>query len=242
MTDSDRESKVAAIVQKLDKTSGSDILATAFRAAVDAIPIVGGSLSTLVDQMIPDWKLKRLLTFVAELALDIESLQDKLDKDYIKTEEFGYIFEQTFRAVLQEHQNEKLQALKNVLLNSMVRKDVNQEMKEYMLNTLRKLDSIHMRFIGLLDNPAAYYKTKALSDGSPIPGGSMINEMRRCFPELNESVIRAVWNDLFTYGITNTDANSLGGMISTSGSKALESRLSQFGRLLVDFAKSPART
>jgi hypothetical protein len=241
MTDSDRESKVAAIAQKLDKTPGSELAATAIRAAVDAIPIVGGSLSTLIEQLIPDWKFKRLLTFVAELSVDVESVKERIQLDYLKKEQFGFLFEQTFRAVLENYQVEKLDALRNVLVNSMVSMDVNQEMKEYMLGLVGRLGSLHMRFVSLLEDPAIYYKTHGVQDEvSQVGiGGSMIQELRKCFTEMTDESIRAVWNDLYNYALVNTEGRTLGVMISDRGSRALKGCLTEFGRLLVRFIRSP---
>jgi uncharacterized protein YfbU (UPF0304 family) len=241
MTESDRESKVAAIVQKLDKTPGHELAATAIRAAVDVIPIVGGSLSTLIEQMIPDWKFKRLSTFVAYLSVDIESVKERIQLDYLKKEEFGFLFEQTFRAVLENYQVEKLDALKNVLVNSMVSADVNQEMKEYILGLVGRLESLHMRFVSLLEDPTNYYKTHGVQDeiSQVVIGGSRMQELRKCFTAMTDESIRAVWNDLYNYALVSIDARNLGVMISDRGSRALTGLLTEFGKLFVRFIRLP---
>jgi hypothetical protein len=240
MSQTDRESKVAAIVQKLGNTPGKELATTAIRAAVDAIPIVGGSLSTLIEQMIPEWRFKRLLTFVAELSVDIEACKDRIRLDYLSKEQFGFLFEQTFRAVLENYQVEKLEALRNILVNSMVSSDVNQEMKEYMLGLVGRLGSLHMRFVSLLEDPPDYYRSHEVEDNSSqLVGGSIMQELRKCFMTMTDDTIRAVWNDLYNYALVNTEARNLGAMISARGSRALEGRLTEFGRIFVRFVRSP---
>jgi hypothetical protein len=157
--------------------------------------------------------------------------------DYVKTEEFGYLFEQTFRGVLEEYAGEKLFVLKSMLLNSMVRGDVKQETKEYMLSVVRSLSVIHLRVLGMLDNPALYYQSRGLQDGGMAIGGSRMAELRKCFPDYDESVIRAVWSDLYRYGLVV--ASELGTMISSSGSRALQGLITPFGQLLIAFIKKP---
>jgi hypothetical protein len=191
--------------------------------------------------MIPDWKFKRLSTFVAHLSVDIESIKERIQLDYLKKEEFGFLFEQTFRAVLENYQVEKLDALRNILLNSMVSADVNQEMKEYLLGLVGRLGSLHMRFVSLLEDPTSFYKTHEVQDENSqgAIGGSIIQELRKCFTAMTDDGIRAVWNDLYNNALVNTEARSLGGMISARGSRALEGRLTEFGRLFVRFIRSP---
>jgi hypothetical protein len=240
LSTSDKEEKITALSKELDKTPAKELAATAIRAAIDALPFVGGPISTLVEELIPNWKLQRLQRFVAALRVDLESLGSKIDVECLRKEEFGYLFEKTFRGVIMNYQAEKLDALKNILLNSMIATDVKQELKEYLLSVLENLSSLHMRFIALLEAPSEFYKSKGLQDGSAVLGGSLIQEMRKCFPELDDNTIRAVWSDLYNYGIVNTQANVLGAMISSTGSKALEGRLSEFGRLLTRFIRSPS--
>jgi hypothetical protein len=237
LSDSDREETIVAISKQLDETSAGQMAATNLRAVIAMIPFVGGAFSTLATELIPNWKLQRLNRFVAALKVDLEALGNRIDIQYLKKEEFGYILEKTFRAVVLNYQDEKLGALRNVLLNSMVRTDIKQDVKEYLLHLTESLDTLHMRFLALLRNPSEYYRNKQLQDN---PHGSMMTELRKCFPELADGTMRAVWNDLYNYGIVSVTPNLLGAGISPIGSEALVGRLSEFGKLLVDFIGSPS--
>ncbi len=239
MSSDEREQKIAAIVKRLDETPGKQYVGTVVRAAIELIPYVGGSFSTLMEELIRNWKMQRLQRFVAELALDFKSLGERVNLEYVKKEEFGYLFEQTFRVVLENYQSEKLEAFRNILLNSTVRTEVRQELKEYFLNLARNITPVHFRFISLLANPADYYRARGLQDERGAIGGSIMQELRKCFPEHEDATIRSVWNDLYNYGIVNTDTDGIGAMMSVSGSQALERRLSSFGQLFVNFIKSP---
>jgi hypothetical protein len=54
-------------------------------------------------------------------------------------------------------------------------------------------------------------------------------ELRKCFPELADGAIRAVWNDLYNYGILNTESYFLDVGAASSGCQVLDERLSDFG-------------
>jgi hypothetical protein len=93
----------------------------------------------------------------------------------------------------------------------------------------------------LLEHPKNYYKSQGVQDETSdiAVGGSMMQELRKCFPSMTEESIRAVWNDLYNYAMLNTDARTLGGMISSRGSQALAGRLTEFGKIFVRFIRSP---
>lgn len=233
-----KEDKIVAISKQLGETPAEQLAAANLRAILALIPFVGGAFSTLASELIPNWKLERLLRFVAALKVDLEALGNRIDGEYLKKEQFGYIFEKTFRAILLNYQIEKLDALRNVLLNSMLRTDIRQDVKEYLLHLAESLDTLHMRFLAVLQNPMEYYRKKQLTDVDSL-GGSMMTELRRCFPELSDGGIHAVWNDLYNYAIVGATSNNLGVMISSTGSRALTGQLSDFGKLLVSFIGSP---
>jgi hypothetical protein len=82
------------------------------------------------------------------------------------------------------------------------------------------------------------YKTPS---GTPIFQGDTTNvALPYAFPELADGTMRAVWNDLYNYGIVSVTPNLLGAGISPIGSEALVGQLSEFGKLLVDFIGSPS--
>lgn len=241
MSDSDREEKIVKISKQLGETTPEQMAATNLRAVIALIPFVGGALNTLATELIPNWKMDRLYRFVGALKVNLDRLGSKVDAEYLKREEFGHIFERTFRAVALNYQTEKLDALKNALLSSMVRTDIRQDMKEYLLHLIETFDSLHMRFLVLLRNPAEYYRREKIPDPSPSSYGSVMAELRRCLPDLGDGSIHAVWNDLYNYGIVNTDPNDLKAHAYSSpvGSEALVGRLSEFGKLVVSFAMQP---
>jgi hypothetical protein len=83
-----------------------------------------------MDFYIPDSKGKRLLDFVADLRIDVDKVKDGIDKDVVKTDEFAYLFEQTFKAVYENYQQEKIDAFRAFLVNALIKTNVEAEQQE----------------------------------------------------------------------------------------------------------------
>jgi hypothetical protein len=238
MSDSDRERKIEEMSKQLDEVPEGQIAKTNLLAVLELIPTLGGFIATLANDLIPDWKLRRLNKFVATLSIDLNDLKNRIDVDSLKREEFGYMFEKTFRAVALNYQVEKLDALRNALLNSMIETDIRQDVKEYLLHLAESMDTLHIRFLSLLRNPSEYYKNKHVPDN---PYGSMLTELRKCFPELSDGASQAIWNDLHSYGILNTEPQYLGALAASSpGCEVLDGRLTEFGNLFLRFITKPS--
>jgi hypothetical protein len=106
------------------------------------------------------------------------------------------------------------------------------------VNLVANLGTLHVRFLSLLENPDVYYQREHILDQ---PYGSRMTELKKCFPSLEEGNIRAIWNDLYNYGIVTVDSNvGIGGMMSLyhGGSDALTGLLTSFGQQFTQFMKT----
>ena len=79
-------------------------------------------LSTLISEFIPNRRFLRLEKFTQELAEDLNELDEKIDTEFITTDEFAFIFEQCYKAASENYQKDKLDAFKSIILNSAINK------------------------------------------------------------------------------------------------------------------------
>jgi len=126
-------SKNTIVPADLEKTPISDHIVNVVKAAISVIPIIGGPISSLVNDYIPNKKLKRLLDFTKQLSENIERFKDEIDEEFVKTDEFAYLFEQTYKLVLENYQKEKLDSLLALLVNSLRGQDLKADTTEYYL-------------------------------------------------------------------------------------------------------------
>jgi len=237
----EREKRIQEIMIPLEKTDAKDIVVALGQGLVSMTPYAGGLIAELLGVRLPDFQMKRLRRFVAELADDFQQLKAKIDSDYVRKEEFTHILQKTFRGVAENYQKEKLDALRAVLVNSCIIHQADEELKEYLVTIALELGTLHLRVIKILGDPRDFYVKKGLKDyrDEMALGGSIIESLRACLPEVPDDYVRSVWNDLYTRNLVSTEARVLGAMLSGKGSRTLEGRLSDLGKQLYAYISSP---
>lgn len=160
------------VAKDLSKREFKDHAKNVVAAAISGIPVIGGPLSSLLSEYLPEWKEKRVLKFIYDLAEEFNRLEDRVDLDYINKEEFAYLFESVFLRVLREYRTEKLEDFKSLLVNSCVRQDIKTDIKEYFLSLINRLDVIHMHILSLFWDPDGFASKHALKPPIYIQTGS----------------------------------------------------------------------
>lgn len=237
----ERQKRVNEILAPLEGKSAQEVLFALGKGAISAIPYAGGVIAEVVGIIGPDFRLRRLRQFVAELAYDLEQLKEKIDSEYVRTEEFAHVIEKTFRGVAENYQKEKLNALRAVLLNSCIKTDIDQELKEYLLDITLQLSTLHVRLIRILRDPQGFYAAEKIRDSRDMAqiGGSVGESLKECLPDVPEGYVRSVWNDLYNMNVVYLEPRHLGVMIGGKGSKALEGKLTDLGKQLAFFITNP---
>jgi len=237
----EREKRIQEIIKPLERMDAKEIVVALGKGLAGTVPYGGGLIAELLGVRLPDFQMKRLRRFVAELADDLEQLKARIDVEYVRREEFVHILQKTFRGVAENYQNEKLDALRAVLVNSCIIHQADEELKEYLVTIALELGTLHLRVIKILGAPRDFYVKKGLKDyrDEMALGGSIIESLRACLPEVPGDYIRSVWNDLYTRNLVNTEARVLGAMLSGKGSRTLEGRLSDLGKQLYAYISSP---
>jgi len=110
------------------------------RASLQAIPHVGGSLDTLVFVKAGKWKEARIKEFLDNFAKDMSKLKESMiDKDFLESEEFLSIFEDTVIAIIKEHKKNKRRILKKALVSTIKKEFCAQNSKSFLLEILDSL-------------------------------------------------------------------------------------------------------
>lgn len=83
-------------------------------AVVSLVPWLGGPISGLLSGYSNQRKLKRLRDVLGGVANDLRNFSSKASEDYVKTEEFEDLLEQTLRRVADEGGRTEAQAVSGV--------------------------------------------------------------------------------------------------------------------------------
>lgn len=232
---SEVEREVRDLVERLGATPALDHTRNAIIAGLNSLPVVGGLFGTLTDKYIPERKGRRLLEFIAKLRVDLDRLQARLQTKYIQTDDFAFVFERTLRGVEENHQAEKLDAFRGILLNALISgAKVAAEERELFLRVVDSLTTRHMRILRALANPVAYdvQQGRRVGEGSDQGSTSMDQIVTKLFPEYTLNELDYLFVDLNGLGLIKPRGVGKT-MMTDKGIHHLEGQLTPFGQAFV---------
>lgn len=221
----------------LNKTPKEDHFNNVLKAAIGAIPVVGSPIASLMNDYIPSRKQKRILEFVESLSKEFEKLKNisahMINTDYILSDEFSFILETVIKRVSDNYQKDKLSAYKAILLNSLCSTDVKESEKEYFLNLVNNLTTLHIRILSFLYSPKSYLNARSMDEKSLTGGFSQMFGF--VFKDIDLEIIKNAFQELYDMGLVNTKKDVFYTMTSSSGLHLLGDRTSNFGKRFIKF-------
>lgn len=222
------------LARNISQISRVDTATGIVKAAFNAVPVFGGSIASLLDDFIPASREKRLREFAERVANDINTIQNLIDTDYVKSDEFAYLFTRVFQNVTRDYQQSKLNAYRNILVNSL-KYNIDDSIKESYLKRVEDLTALHLDVLSCFHSDLR--NQKILGDPRQYYGsfGDLGSTFRKLLPHLNGGHVESALFDLDTAGITSNVRNILNTMMTGHGALELEGRLTPYGREFVRF-------
>ncbi len=199
----------------------------AIRAVISAIPVAGGPVVELlgalvtpeIDKRRNDWMKtvsEKLLALERERGIDLATLAS--NPEFIDTVLVAS------RIALRTSRAEKLEALRNAVLNSALRTEANTTIHEILLNLIDGLTPMHLQFLQRFAGIKG--STTTSTDG-----------FASFFPELKDSALlyRTIWKDLHDHGLIESDAP-----IPSQQLQTITIDVSELGLSLLRFITTPA--
>lgn len=134
------------------KPTFSDIVYRSSRAGLSAVPFIGSALSEILGFAVETPIEKRKTKFMLALKSEFDKLKDKgsIDvKELVNNDEFIDVFFQVYDLALKNSQQEKLDALRNAVLNTALGIDVKRDEKMMFLSIINDLTPIHLKVLDL---------------------------------------------------------------------------------------------
>ena len=218
--------------QKAEGLPIAEHILNILKAGLSAAPFAG-AIASLMTDYIPSSKTRRLEEFAEQIAKDLLRLQASVNAEYLKTDNFAFIFEQSFRAVAEYPQKEKLEAFRGILVNSATIKDYHEEEKEYFLNLAINLSILHIRILKFMAIPEKYLEEEGISKEKIAGGFSQFFPI--AIPGVSLEVIRSAFGELNRYGFTNTPESIFGTMTAGQGLDLLRGHVTELGNRFIKF-------
>jgi hypothetical protein len=209
--------------------------------ALSAVPYVGGPLAEIAKSFVSRRQNRRLNDFLRQLAADLDDVKGRLNAKLGGAEDFEDFAERVLAAAEQTVQQEKLDALRAVFLNTILSSPPRYDRALEIVDLVLQLQPRHLVLLKILADPRGADRE---AGGVVGEGGGMatsINQiLRKLLPSWDDEEIARTWE-----GLRRAELGSgahVKAMMTDRGYHQLEGRLSSFGEQVVEYLRHPVET
>jgi hypothetical protein len=102
------------------KTKKDHVIAV-IKAGLNAVPVVGGSIASLIDDYVPTSTERSIEKNLNLLAEKLTSLEGRIDVEEVNKEDFSELFKSCYLVVIRSNHEEKLRAAAALMANLLLR-------------------------------------------------------------------------------------------------------------------------
>jgi hypothetical protein len=130
----------------------SDHALIVIKAGLNAVPIVGGSIASLIDDYVPLSTQRSIESTTELLGQKLTSLEGRIDAEAVDKDEFSDLFKSCYLVVVRTTREEKLRAAAGILANIFLKQGDPEKLSYTELDHLvRCLDGLSSGAIAALD-------------------------------------------------------------------------------------------
>jgi len=209
------------------------------RASLAAVPVLGGTSVEIFNALIEPPMAKRKTEWMIQVTDALNSLFEKgilTEQDLQHNEKFFTTLVHASTIAIRNHDQKKLEALRNVVLNSALPNAPDDTLQQLLLNLIDSCTSWHIALLKLFQNP----KQWAIENNHRFPdwqGGSLDSVIESAFPELKGhwNLYQLIWQELYRNGLVSTDRLQT----IISGYAMLAKQTTGMGDSFINFISSP---
>lgn len=164
MSNTNDNSELEQKLELLKQGNSQDKNYNAKKALLSAIPAVGSLAVTFYENYIKEPSSQRLHDFLEELVEYLLSLQQKIEAVSFDNPTFQTTFKKAIRIAECEHQQEKLEALRNAVLNSAIPNSLKDDIQAIFLKWIDEFTVSHIRLLRMLHYIDNYNEEKIVAD------------------------------------------------------------------------------
>ena len=206
----------------IPQPSGWDHAHLAIKAALSALPVLGGPAAELFAVIIAPPLARRRDEWLQGLAEGIAALKERIadfsPESLANNEAFVSVTMQASRAALQTHQKEKLEALRNGVLNVAAGRAPDEDEQAVFLWYIETLTTWHIRMLQFFEAPMRMAAARGARTDYSF-AGALAQSLEEVFPDLRgrREFYDQIARDLQARGFLNSSADVLHVMMTGSG-------------------------
>lgn len=223
----------------IPEKTGKDTAHSIAKIAMSAVPVVGGTAGRIFEMVVATPFSKRTKEWMQSVEERIEELLKRKSltvEELQSNPEFISVLTRASRLAILTHQEEKLEAFRNAILNTAIPTTPDEALREMFLNWIDSFTVWHIRILQLFVGPEKWFKEHNLTFPESHFGGSLEGVVLTAFPDLKDKpeFLDQVWKDLQSRGLLDI---SLKSMMTARGQR--DARLKEQGKLFVEFISTP---
>lgn len=225
------------------RDSPSDSIRDLIEAIIGLLPR-SSLLNYAANKLIPSARALRVQSFYHETAAMLNQL-DRSQRNRVEelrgNEAFQSLLLQSYLTVVQTHQEEKLEAVRNVLLNSAAGTNLAFDIQSMFLNMLHQYTPTHLKLLSIMDNPRKYFEDLGI-DVATITQTEKFGRTHlmivALLPDYGEE------GDIYLKMCSDLHASELipRNQIDMERFEALEGQLTNLGKRFMRFVLTPPQT
>jgi hypothetical protein len=226
-------------VEPPHKSSGREVVERIAEAALGSVPLAGPALAVGFVTAL-GWRLEqRRDEWFTQLAVALEEMRRRIgDLEFEKLADSPIFVDAvvtTSRIVEHTHQEEKIAALRNAVLNSVKPDAPDADTQAIFLSVVDGYTPSHLRLLTMLDDPHDWFSRHGLALPLAETGGTQDMSVEEALPELHgrQDFYRLLANELNASGLL---AAELPGPVNAS--YPMTRMTSDIGRQFVRFVTS----
>lgn len=226
------------LISPVDEPDSERVHRTA-RAAMAAIPVLGGPLLETFNALIEPPMARRKTEWMIQVTEAINELYKKgvvTKTDLQENEKFFTTLVHASSIAIKNHQAEKREALRNAVINSALPDAPDDTTQQLFLNVIDSCTSWRLALLQLFQDPPQWAKKRQHQFPNLMMGG-LSHIIESAFPQLKgqQELYRLIWQELYRDGFISSD--SVAGMMSGSGLMA--KRTTDLGDKFLSFISEP---
>ena len=221
------------------RPEGRDTVYSVVRAAIAAVPLVGGPALELIGEVITPPLERRQHEWLTALAADVDALKKAHNirvEDLRDNPVFIDAVLTASQVALRTSQRQKHDALRNGVLNSALPNRPDEVSQQVFLAFMDRFTELHLKILKLFHLPLQWQAP----DGRRVTNrhtGLAASVLEEAYPELKDQrpLYQQVWRDLYNAGLVRLETLENQG----EGEGVMKKRTTSLGDQFVAFITSP---
>ena len=217
------------MTNELEKSGGDKALAiSAFVSS--AVPWIGGPVSNVISGLVTERKIDRVREVLTSLTEDLQNFRSDVSEEYVLTEEFEDLLDETLRRVARERSEEKRNLYRGFLRIAVtIPENGTYDRQIQILQLLDQVTLGHMTILKALSQPPG--------DPNNMMTGSPMNSLQKRINNLSREEIQEHIEQ--TNALRLTNITSLMTMMTATGAEDLRHNVTALGQGLLNYVSLP---